>query len=239
MKQFKISSWIAIILIILAFQVQLACTPAQAPPPQPAVKPPNHAPVINNISYAKDVFSNTEVQILCIASDIDGDDLIYKWMAEDGSIKGEGKNVLWLPPGKVGTYTVTLVVSDGKGGEARETINLRVVTNADGTASPTIEVKLKLGEAQPAVMDKQRARVWTTTDIVCIVENTDGSDLIYTWSATGGKMQGQGVKEGKANRIGWTAPGVNTECTINVAVADKQGREAKGQVTFQVFCCGN
>jgi hypothetical protein len=71
------------------------------------------------------------------------------------------------------------------------------------------------------------------------VENADGNELIYTWSANGGKIQGKGVQEGKANRIGWIAPGVLSDCTIDVTVTDNRGREAKGQVNIHVFCCGN
>jgi len=235
MKQFNTLSTVVVILIILALCVQFAC----APPP-PVVKPQNNAPVIENIIYTKDAFSNTEVQIECLASDIDGDNLTYQWKAGAGNITGEGKNVLWMPPGKVGTYPITLVVSDGKSGVATENVSIRVVTNADGTATPTIEVNLKLGEAQPVVIDKQRARIWTTTDIVCTVENADGNELTYTWSANGGKIQGKGAPEGKANRIGWIAPGVQSDITVNVSVTDiQQGREAKGQVNIHVFCCGS
>jgi DNA-binding transcriptional regulator of glucitol operon len=234
MNRYNILRRLALILIILALCVQFACSP-----PPPVVKPQNNAPVIENIIYARDAMSNIEVQIECLASDVDGDNLTYQWKAGVGTITGEGKDVLWMPPGKMGTYAITLEVTDSKGGVATENISIRVVTNADGTATPTIEVNLKLGEAQPVVIDKQRARIWTTTDIVCTVENADGNELTYTWTANGGKIQGKGVQEGKANRIGWIAPGVLSDCTIDVTVTDNRGREAKGQVNIHVFCCGN
>ena len=213
---------------------QIACIP-----PAPVVKQLNHAPVIEKITYAKDVFSNSENELICLASDVDGDNLTYRWTCEAGSIKSDGANALWMPPGKMGTYPVTLIVTDGKDGEAKETINIRVVTNADGTATPTVEIKLKLGETQPVVIDKQRARIWTTTEIVCIVENAEGNQLTYTWWANGGKISGKGVPEGKADRIGWIAPGVQSDSTINVKVEDSQGKQATGQVNIHVFCCGN
>jgi hypothetical protein len=224
-------------LILTVFSMQVSCIEPKSAPSL-AARQQNHLPVIENLSYAKDVF-NTETILVCIASDIDGDNLTYRWSADAGSIKGDGANVLWIPPSNLGTYPITVVVADGKGGEAKETINIRVLTNADGTATPTIAVNLKLGDPQLVVIDSKRARIWTTTDIICIVENTDGDQLTYTWSANGGKITGKDVEEGKANRIGWTAPGAQADSTIDVVVADSQGRQAKGQVNIQVFCCGN
>jgi hypothetical protein len=234
MHLFNIQSKLILALSVALLSVQLACAPSV---PQAAQQ--NSAPVIEKLTYAKDVFSNNENELICVASDTDGDNLTYKWTCEAGSIKGGGSDVLWMPPGKLGTYPVTLVVADGKGGEAKETINIRVLTNEDGTADPTIEIKLKLGEPQPVIIDKQRARIWTTTNIICSVENAEGNQLTYTWSSNGGKITGKDVPEGKANRIGWTAPGVSDDRTIIVEVMDSQGRQAKGLVNIHVFCCGN
>jgi len=234
MKQFNVTGWLIAILISFTLGVQLSCAP---PPPQ--VKQPNQAPVIENINYAKDTMSNSEVQIECITKDGDSDNLTYQWTAEAGKITGNGQYVLWTPPGKMGTYAIMLIVDDGKGGVATENISIRVVTNADGTATPMVELKLKLGDAEPVIVDKQRARVWMTTDILCIVDNASGNDLTYTWSATDGKLQGKGLEEGKANKIRWTAPGVKSDVTVSVTVKDSQGKETKGQVNLNVFCCGN
>ncbi|RPJ64148.1 MAG: hypothetical protein EHM12_00520 [Dehalococcoidia bacterium] len=234
MNVFNMTVKSVLALAAVLFSMQLACAPSV-----PQVMQPNHVPVIEKINYAKDVFANNENEIVCLASDADGDNLTYKWTCESGSIRGDGTDVLWMPPGKLGTYPVIIVVSDGKGGEAKETINIRVLTNEDGTADPTIEIKLKLGESQPVVIDKQRARIWTTTNIICSVENAEGNQLTYTWSSNGGKITGKGVTEGKADRIGWTAPGVSDDRTIIVEVMDSQGRQAKGLVNIHVFCCGN
>ena len=234
MNVFNMTNKLVLALAAVLFSMQLACTSSV-----PQVTQPNNPPVIEKITYAKDVFANSENELICLASDADGDNLTYRWTSEAGSINGGGSDVLWMPPGKLGTYPVIVVVSDGNGGEAKETINIRVLTNEDGTADPTIEIKLKLGELQPVMVDKQRARIWTTTNIVCIVENAEGNQLTYTWSSNGGKITGKGVTEGKADRIGWTAPGVPDDRTIIVEVMDNQGRQAKGMINIHVFCCGN
>jgi hypothetical protein len=235
MKPSSFAGWLIAIVIAVTLTLQPACAP-----PTPEVKRPNQAPVIENIIYAKDAFGTSEVQIECLAKDADSDNLTYQWAAEAGQISGRGPNVLWMPPGKMGTYPLTLVISDGKGGVATENISIRVVTNADGTATPLVELKIRLGDTEPVIVDKQRARVWMTTDILCIVDNASGaSDLTYTWSAREGKLQGKGLEEGTANKIRWTAPGVKSDVTVSVTVKDIHGQETKGQVNFNVFCCGN
>lgn len=232
----KISTNQVCLLAILS-AITLAPQSACAPPP-PEVKQPNQAPVIETIDYAKDAFANSDVQIVCTAKDAEGDNLTYKWTAEAGEIRGTGNRITWMPPGKMGTYPITLAVSDGKGGVATENISIRVLTNADGTATPMVYLTLKLGTAEPVIIDKQRVRIWMTTDILCTGEN-GGGDLTYTWSATDGKLQGTGLEAGKANKVRWIAPGVKSDATVSVTVKDSQGREAKGQVNFNVFCCGN
>ena len=238
MKNFNVSPGLILFLIASLLSVQLACVPSKSVVP-PAAKQQNHPPVIEKITYAKDVFSNDEDELTCLASDVDGDNLTYKWTCEAGNIKGDGPDVLWMPPGKLGTYPITVTVDDGNGAEVEETINIRVLTNADGTATPTVEVNLVLGDSQPVVIDGQRVRIWTTTDIICTVGNAEGHQLSYTWSANGGKITGKDVQQEKATRIGWTAPGIQSDSVINVKVADEQGREAQGQVNIHVFCCGN
>ncbi len=199
----------------------------------------NMPPVIDDMIYPKDVFSNSDVEIRCVARDPNGDNLTYEWSADGGNIRGDGASIIWLPPGKIGIYPVTVRVSDGRGGEDNRTVEIRVVTNADGTATPTVELKLKLGADQPVVLDNQRARIWTTTRIACLVENGDGERLTYTWSASGGKIKARNLPEEKADVIDWIAPGSIGDYTVDVVVKDSGGRQASGRVNIHVFCCGN
>lgn len=234
MKIFNFEGWLTAILIAIALAPQFSCAP------QPEVKRPNLAPVIESVNYARDTMSNSEVQIECLAKDADSDNLTYQWVAEAGQISGEGQTVWWTPPGKMGTYPIRLVVTDGNGGSATENISIRVVTNADGTATPLVELKLKMGDSETPVLFKQRIRNWFEIDILCITEEAGSAgDLIYTWSATGGDMKGQGLEEGRASRVRWKAPGIKGDYTISVTVKDNNGNEAKGQVIATVFCCGD
>ena len=233
MKPFKAASWLIVLLFILTLTFQSSCAP---PPPAQ----PNRAPVIEYINYAKDAFATSEVQIDCTAKDADSDNLTYQWNAESGQISGIGPNVLWMPPGKMGKYPITLVVTDGKGGVATENISIRVVTNADGTATPLVELKLKMGDGETPVVAKQRIQGRLAIDILCLVEGSANvGDLIYTWTAKSGELTGKGLVEGKTNKVNWKAPYVKGDYNIDVMVKDSQGREAKGQVIVTVFCCGD
>jgi len=60
-----------------------------------------------------------------------------------GQLTEYGPTAIWMPPGKMGTYPITLTVTDGKGGLVTENISIRVLTNEDGTATPLMELRLK------------------------------------------------------------------------------------------------
>lgn len=235
MKQFDAAGWLIAVVIFFALTLQLACAPAP-----PVVGPPNQAPVIESINYAPDAFGTSEVQIDCIAKDADSDNLTYRWKAEAGQISGNGSSVFWMPPGKMGKYPITLVVTDGRGGVATENISIRVVTNADGTATPLVELKLRMEGAETPVVAKQRIQGRLAIDILCLVEGSaSADDLIYTWIAKSGELTGKGLAEGRANRVNWKAPYVKGDYNVDVTVKDGQGREAKGQIIVTVFCCGD
>jgi len=235
MKPFNFAGSATAISIAVTLTLQLAC----APPP-PEAKRPNQAPVIESINYVRDTMSNSEVQIECLSKDADGDNLTYKWSAEAGEIRGTGNNILWVPPGKMGTYPITLLVTDGNGGVATENISIRVVTNADCTATPLVELRLKMADAETPVVYKQRIQGRLAIDILCVVESAGSAgDLVYTWTANSGEMTGKGLEEGKATRIRWQSPYVKGDYNVDVTVKDSQGREAKGQVIVTVFCCGD
>ena len=55
-------------------------------------------------------------EISCTAVDADGDRLTYSWTASDGTITGTGSTVSWEAPGDEGNYTISVAVSDGRGG---------------------------------------------------------------------------------------------------------------------------
>ncbi|MCX6002607.1 MAG: hypothetical protein NTY79_08815, partial [Chloroflexi bacterium] len=63
----------------------------------------------------------------------------------------------------------------------------------------------------------------------------------YQWSCNGGKIQGTGVKDGTASRIGWISPGIPGYYTVFAMITDSVGNTSVGCVYFNVVnpaCCG-
>jgi hypothetical protein len=75
--------------------------------------------------------------ITCIASDPDGDALNYTWQATEGNITGVGNKVSWFAPSKGGSFNVSVIVNDGKGGKAQGNVAITVATS---TRTVTINV---------------------------------------------------------------------------------------------------
>lgn len=216
------SKW-APILIIAVMLLSSACTLfSPPPPPPPPPEPENQPPVIHYITAEKQVLPSTECQILCQATDADGNVLNYIWSADDGVIKGVRDSITWIAPEIGGNYTVKVKVLDGEGGEAIDSVTISV------TPKPN----------QPPVItslagDAERIRVWRTMTIECIAEDPDGDELTFIWSSTRGPIQGEG------SRVRWTAPGATGDYTVTVRVNDGRGGEAEASVDFTVVCCGH
>lgn len=88
---------------------------------------PNHPPVIESLtSECPRVKKASNTPVTCLASDPDGDELTYTWSADAGNISGEGDTVTWVAPNDYGTYYITVTVTDGRGSEVSESVNVIV-----------------------------------------------------------------------------------------------------------------
>lgn len=89
----------------------------------------NQSPAISElVANPSGILYGGSTTLTCIATDPDGDVVRYSWSASEGSITGVGNKVTWVAPNKGGDYNVTVVVSDGKGGETRG--NVMVIVSA-------------------------------------------------------------------------------------------------------------
>ena len=93
---------------------------------------PNQPPVIERLTAEPQrVRKAMTSAIECTALDPDEDKLSYAWSASGGNISGEGSAATWVAPNAFGTYTITVTVTDGRGGQAAESIDI-VVTCCPG-----------------------------------------------------------------------------------------------------------
>ena len=191
----------------------------------------NRAPTINNlVANAVWTTPSGNLQVTCDASDPDGDELSYAWTASGGEISGTGTVVNWTAPQEVGTYNVTVVVRDGRGGGDMRGVLLSV---SPGTP-PTIE-DLAVTAKEPKYLKTTTTgyKVWKAKeyDIECIVSDASGG-VAYVWSCTGGQISGEGSK------ITWIAPNQSSvDATVTVMVSDVTGNQVGKSIVFTVPSC--
>jgi hypothetical protein len=164
----------------------------------------NHRPAIKSLEAPDRVIPSGSCQIVCTASDRDGDALSYNWSASGGSISGTGAAVNWTAPSAVGSYNVTATVTDGRGGEIA------------GYVSITVRPDMR-----PAIISLTADADWIlpsgSIQVVCTAVDPDGDQLSYEWTTTGGDISGTGAV------VSWTAPQEVGVYDITVVVTDGHG----------------
>jgi len=182
---------------------------------------PNNDPVISALEAEKDwVVPSGSSKIECAASDTDDDILTYTWSATGGTFWGTGPVITWVAPDAPGTYAITVAVTDGKGGEAKN----QLILHARDNHPPVIESLT----AKPL-----RVKKANTSTIECVASDSDGDELTYRWEATSGNISGGGTT------IIWTAPSIEGSYIIRVIVTDSLGGGASKDLAIVVTCgCG-
>jgi hypothetical protein len=95
----------------------------------------NRSPVITDLSFSPmNITPGGSTVISCTANDPDGDIVRYSWNASGGSISGTGNKISWMAPNNYGDFGVTCVVSDGKGGESKQTVTVSVTEPGSSVA---------------------------------------------------------------------------------------------------------
>ncbi|MCK4580931.1 MAG: hypothetical protein KAU10_06230 [Dehalococcoidia bacterium] len=188
----------------------------------------NHPPEIVSLEADEDMLSpEDECRIECSAEDPDGDSLSYEWKAEKGDISGEGPVVTWIAPRRDGTYDITVVVSDGQGKSATESVTIDV----GDTGPPKIKDVIATAEHKYLeeslggyVILKNRS-----CDIECVVKG--GDRLSYEWEAEKGEISGTG------SEITWKAPSGTGRVAIIVTVSDRNGNTDTEITYFTISNC--
>jgi len=181
----------------------------------------NNYPVISSLEAERDLVApSSSPKIECAAFDADGDVLTYSWSATGGGFFGTGPIVTWIAPDTPDTYAVTVKVTDGRGGEAKNQLTMSVRDNYP----PVIE----------SLTAKPRRVIKANTSVIeCVASDADGDGLTYLWTATGGNISGGGTT------VTWTAPTTEGSYVIRVIVTDSLGGGASKELEVTVTCgCG-
>jgi hypothetical protein len=225
---------LAVVLLLVSSCSFIAPTPPPAPKlPATPPAPENQAPVINYITAQQQVAPASSSRIACVATDADGDNLTYAWSVDRGTITGNGDTITWLAPDTPGTYKISVTVTDNKGAQAKDSVTITAVLKPNHAPIATLIVREK---GHPAITIPPETKPitvkrWSTTEIECQAEDPDGDPISFKWSATEGKIEGEGPK---VQYIA-TTPG---DFAITVTVIDSKGAQIKTSAYFHVPCCG-
>lgn len=190
---------------------------------------PNLQPVISGLEAESEIVLPLGSSLItCNATDPDGDVLIYQWTATGGDISGTGEIVNWTAPQEFGAYNVTVVVDDGRGGEATRTI---VLTASNGPVPVIASLNVTAREPKYLKETSTGYKVGKTKvyDIRCFASGTEA--LSYNWTCTGGEISGEG------SLVTWTAPNTTSDVTITVRVYDGKGNWAERNIILKVVEC--
>jgi len=164
----------------------------------------NHRPAITGLEAPERVLPSGICQIVCTASDRDGDELSYNWSASGGNISGTGASVNWTAPDSEGFYDVTVMATDGRSVEVMKQVTIIVRANT----SPSIN---------SLVADAEWTLPSGSLQVACNATDLDGDELSYEWTATEGDISGMGAV------VNWTAPEGIGIYPITVVVTDDHG----------------
>ena len=186
----------------------------------------NHQPAITGLKAEGGLTTpSNSLQVTCTASDPDSDELIYNWSADGGEINGEGATVYWTAPGAVGYYNVTVMVTDGRGGEFMKQVTIAVRPNSP----PTIA---------SLVADADWTLPSGSIQVTCTASDPDGDELSYEWTTNGGDISGTGAAiyfGGVAVKSqNWTAPEEVGMYDVTVVVKDGHGGSATNLLRITV-----
>ena len=202
---------LTLVILLIGIPALVGCASATA----------SHAPLITDLSADKDiVLPSQSCGVTCVASGLEDSSLIYQWVANGGSISGEGSTVTWTAPDILGTYTITAAVTDGNGSQSTSYLTIDVVTN-----NPPVIDSL--------VPDETTLAISESSDIECVASDQDGDDLQYEWSASGGGISGEGTI------VTWTAPDAVDTYTITVVVTDGNGGKVTNSLEISVLANNN
>lgn len=175
----------------------------------------SNEPPIANAGADQTVTIGTSVSLDGSASrDTDGSIVSYEWDFGDGA-KSTGEMVTHTYS-EVGTYTVTLTVTDNRGIKTSDTLTVQV--NREN--NPPVITGLSA--------EQDQVLTGATTTISALANDPDKDNLTYKWIVTGGSISGTGPT------VVWNAPEKPGTYIVNLEVDDGQGGIKGDSISVQV-----
>jgi hypothetical protein len=116
-----------------------------------------------------------------------------------------------------------------RGGARRNSL---VIISAVIVAVAVLFLASSCNSQRPVITSLEAEAEWTvplgSLQVTCTASDPEGDELSYSWSASGGEINGEGVK------VTWTAPDSAGSYNIIVTVTDDRGGEETKQVAITV-----
>lgn len=163
------------------------------------------------------VVQGDSANLRCVASDPNNDPLTYAWSVNGEGLAAAGPQITFGSEGRApGAYRVTCEVNDGQ--ESASASSNGTVTQKPNRP-PTIE-------CLTTTMDVASG---SSIELSAKASDPDGGKLTYSWTASGGRVRGNGAT------ATFDATGVSAgSYTITAAVQDDRGGKASCTMTVNV-----
>ena len=139
------------------------------------------------------MFYKPEVELVVNATDPDGDSLHYEYSTNQGTISGGGKSVLWdLRGSLLGPQTVSVTVTDGKGGKANGVLTVTAVNASvcDPPPPPCPQIRVSC----PDELDQSTPFIFSA--VVIEGDKKPYTSPTFNWKLNAGRIvKGQNSRE--------------------------------------------
>ena len=179
----------------------------------------NYAPRIQAFATENTtVEKNKTITLYAKGIDQETKDLIYTFILPDDTISGLGKTATWTTPNTEGPVLLKLIATDEAG--LSDTAFLQIDVVQEINISPVIH-SLAAGSryTQPN----------GAIDLTADVTDDNNDPITYTWSTSGGTIDGSG------NHITWHAPSIEGIYSVQLQVNDGRGGTASASTTLLVI----
>ncbi len=153
-----------------------------------STEPENNSPTISSFTVSPGtVAANGLASIQVSATDEDGDQLTYDFNPDAGEIVGTTSSPVWVAPDTEGTYSISVTVSDGQGGEVTSTGSLTVtqaVTQITGIVKLPPNINEDLNGSQVFLYEFPDKSFWFNNQTSKIITIT-GSGRKVVFNMTG------------------------------------------------------
>lgn len=175
---------------------------------------------------ATTVCAGDQVALRAVASDPDGDTLLYGWSTTGGRISGEGVNTTFDTTGLApGDYTITVQVDDGCGCVAFDSKTIRV------TSCPPLTVCFGPNLDVTADQTSVDAGVKVNFSTSGVTGGRNYGNVRYEWSSTAGNISGSNMSA-QLDTTGVTG-GTTIEVTVK-AISDAGNCSASGSARISI-----